>query len=85
MTVEQIKLEDGTKLTTIELGNTTSREYADRLKKALDGWTFMDFKFIAAPYGGGLTLTVQTTYEADKDEILGMLLGLMAEKIMEGK
>ncbi len=83
MTVKQIKFEDGTKLTTIELGNTISRE--EKLKKALNGKTFMKFEVVAAPYGGGLTLRVESRYDGDKDEILGMLLGVMAEEIMEGK
>ncbi len=85
MTAKQTKNYNNELLTTIELGNTISRESADTLKKALNEETYMNFKVIAAPYGGGLTLTIETTYRDSKDEILGMLLGLMAEKIMDSK
>lgn len=75
--IEQVKLHDGTKLTTIWIGRM-GHERALNLKARLDGQTFMLFEIILAPAGGELAVTARTTYDASADEILRMFIFNMA-------
>ncbi len=54
--------------TTIDLMRTSSRERAEKLRAVLQGETYMNLDFCAAPDGGELQLSVATTHEFDADE-----------------
>ena len=82
MLIEQTKLNGTEKLTTIEIG-LMDRVAAEKLSNKLNGRTFMDFETIVAPIGGSCAVSVQTRYDATKDEILGMLIFLMAGGLSE--
>ncbi len=79
MNVEQIELYDGTKLTTISLGSMM-REQGNKLAAKFNGSTFMNFQITIAAAGGQCEISAQTNYDAEKDEILGMFLFVMASE-----
>jgi hypothetical protein len=81
MTVEQIRNQHGT-LTTIGIGNM-SKERSAKLAQILGGKTYMNFEVIVAPMGGECAVSVQSRYEASQDEILGMLLYVMANELVK--
>ena len=54
--------------TTIYLLRTSSRDRAEKLRAMLQGKTYMNLDFCAAPDGGELQLSVSTTHEFDEDE-----------------
>ena len=57
-----------TTYTRIDLMRTSSRERAEKLRAVLQGETYMNLDFCAAPDGGELQLSVATTHEFDADE-----------------
>ena len=73
------ELHEGT-LTIINIGNT-DKHRADIIKERLDGKTYMDFQVICAPYMGSYSISVQTMYDAPRDEIIGMLLYIVATEL----
>jgi hypothetical protein len=80
MNATQVTTYDNTKITSIFLGYM-QREEGNKLAKKLNGKTFMDFKVLIVPAGGQCAITAQTFFDDDKDEILGMFLGLMASEL----
>ena len=54
--------------TTIYLLRTSSSERAEKLRAMLQGKTYMNLDFCAAPDGGELQLSVSTTHEFEADE-----------------
>jgi hypothetical protein len=69
---------DGRVFTIINITLSSSQEDIDKIKAKLDGKTFMNFEVHAAPVGGCWNVFVQTTYDAPKNEILGMLISVLA-------
>lgn len=68
-------------LTTIEIGSM-SKEKAENFKQKLEAKAgFMNFKVIIFPYAGEFQVSVETTYKASKDQILGQFVWLMATSI----
>ena len=79
MNIEQVKLIDGTKLTRIDLGRM-SRKSGETLAAKFNGSAFMDFQIIVAPAGGECVISIQTDYNGKKDDILGMVLFILASE-----
>ncbi len=67
-------------LTIIDVGEVHTGQ-AERIKENVQGKTYMDFGIIAAPSPGGRHVSVQTTYEGTKEDIMGMFVYLMAASI----
>ncbi len=54
--------------TSINLFRTSRTDAADKLRAMLQGKTYMNLDFCAAPDGGELQLSVSTTHEFEADE-----------------
>lgn len=76
--VTQFKNYDGRTFTTVNICLVSDRASAKPIREKLHGKTFMNFKVHVAPIGGSFNVFAQTTYDAPKDEILGMLLSVLA-------
>lgn len=67
-----------------EIGYFTSTE-CEKIKKIMDGRTFMDFEVIYSNCAGNCTIGCKTSYDATETEIrnffLGALIGNMARMI----
>ena len=79
MTVEQMQTTTGL-LTSIDVGNM-DRDAAERFAAKVNGKTYMKFEAIVAPCGGSCAVSVQSSYEADADEILGMFIFTLATEL----
>lgn len=66
-------------MVTIELGNVSSKEQAQRLIEKLSGKTYYDFQVDYSVSAGNYPVTVSTDYPgATEEEVKNMLLFVMA-------
>jgi len=68
-------------MTTIELGNIGSKEQAEKIIKAVDGKTFMNFKVDYTAMMGNYPVSVSSDYDGTEKEITEMLLFTLATSI----
>ena len=66
--------------TIIEIGNL-DKKAADKLYEKINGKSYMNFEVIRAPCPGGFGVSVQSTYDAPRDQIIGMLFYCMANEL----
>jgi len=66
--------------TNIEIGNF-GKEKASIIKEKIHGKSYMNFQVICAPIGGEYHVSVETTYEANREEIQGFLMFVMAGEL----
>jgi hypothetical protein len=70
-----------TTYTQIEIGNM-SKEKAQRVYDRVEGKTYMNFHVVRGVIPGPeRCVTVETSYEADREDIIGMLLFLLASEL----
>ena len=68
-------------MTTIDLGNITTKEQAEKIKAVLNGKTYMNFRVEISRVAYGYPVLVSTDYEADEKEIMGFIIWHLAESI----
>lgn len=61
------------------------KEAADKIKRVVHNQTYMNFQVEVCPYQGQLLVNVFSDYDAPKDEIIDMLLDLLAQHIIVGR
>lgn len=67
-------------ITTIEIAQMDEKR-ANRIKEKINGKTYMKFEVCDAPMPGGRFVSISTSYEAPKDEIVSMLLYVLATSL----
>lgn len=57
---------------------------AERVRRTLDGRTYMRFRVDLGIISGGMNVTITTDYEATAEEILTLALYIVATDLAEG-
>lgn len=67
----------------LELGYFT-KNTCEAIKRVMDGKTFMNFKVRWGSFAGNCTLTVETDYDADPEEIKRFFLNCALTELAKG-
>ena len=68
-------------MTTFDLGFISTNEQAKKIKDAVDGKTYMNFRVDCGISPSGPNVTISTDYDDSEKEITEFLMNLLAESI----
>lgn len=65
---------------TIDIGQM-GKDKADKVFEKINNKTYMNFQVCRAPMPGGICVSISSEYDAPREEIIGMLLFVMAGEL----